>query len=325
MQSRGIFLLKLRHLSRNDPNIGLPETVWLLRRAQARPQLCETVADCSDQGVPLTEDITDTTLQTIAIPTWSGDQSTINSVMPVVRIGAPPLLAAPAHELSTLLTVLMQAQGLNAKVMGPSRKTVVTLDLGLYKPAKQLQMARQDMGNLIIRPGELHIVMAQLRSIGAYIENSGIDFCWIESNLYGSATVKQIIEGKHVVRGQTAHTVTLESLFALYQEAFFAQHPQLQSFIKEAVIELEEAFRDGNSENIMRKHTDLTSRIVSEKVLEKMNAFDEQKKKPTSVLCHERVHADGLGDVAIHQSSAHWRLEPTLGCTGALRQVLLRS
>ena len=45
------------------------------------------------------------------------------------------------------------------------------------------------------------------------------------------------------------------------------------------MIEQAEAFRDGNSENIMRKHTDLTSRIVSEKVLEKMNAFDEQKKK----------------------------------------------
>ena len=84
--------------------------------------------------------------------------------------------------------------------------------------------------------------MAQLRSIGGYIENSGIDFCLIESNLYGSATVKQIIEGKHVVRGQTAHTVTLESLFALYQEAFFAQHTQLQSLIKESVIELDEAF-----------------------------------------------------------------------------------
>ena len=28
--------------------------------------------------------------------------------------------------------------------MGPDRKTVITLDLGLYKPAKQLQMARKD-------------------------------------------------------------------------------------------------------------------------------------------------------------------------------------
>ena len=43
------------------------------------------------------------------------------------------------------------------------------------------------MGNLIVQPGELHIIMAQLRNIAAYIENSGIDFCWIESNPYGSA------------------------------------------------------------------------------------------------------------------------------------------
>ena len=65
---------------------------------------------------------------------------------------------------------------ISAKVMGPDRKTVITLDLGLYKPAKQLQMARKDMDHLVLRPGELHSVMAQLRCIGAYIENSGIDY-----------------------------------------------------------------------------------------------------------------------------------------------------
>jgi hypothetical protein len=57
--------------------------------------------------------------------------------------------------------------------------------MGLYKPAKQLQMARQDLNNIILRPGKLHIVMAQLRNIGAYIENSGIDLSWTEADLYG--------------------------------------------------------------------------------------------------------------------------------------------
>ena len=69
----------------------------------------------------------------------------------------------------------MQAQGINAKVVGPDRKTVISLDMGLYKLAKQLQMARSDMNHLVLRPGELHIVMAQPRTIGAYIENSGLD------------------------------------------------------------------------------------------------------------------------------------------------------
>jgi hypothetical protein len=64
--------------------------------------------------------------------------------------------------------------------------------------------------------------------------------------------VNQIIEGKHVARGQSAHIMTLESLFALYQEAFFAQYPQLQSH-KKVMIKLQQAFQNGNNENIIIK------------------------------------------------------------------------
>ena len=64
-------------------------------------------------------------------------------------------------------------------------------------------MARKDMDNLVLRPGYLHIVMAQLRCIGTYIENSGIDFCWTESDLYGPSTVKLILEGKHLYQTVT--------------------------------------------------------------------------------------------------------------------------
>ena len=59
-------------------------------------------------------------------------------------------------------------------------------------------MARDDLKHSILRPGELHILMAQLRTIDAFIENSGIDMAWIESDLYGPNTVKQILEGNHV-------------------------------------------------------------------------------------------------------------------------------
>lgn len=85
--------------------------------------------------------------------------------------------AAPAHEWQTLLTVLMQAQNIITKVVGPTRETVISLNMGLYQPAKKLQMARQDLKHVILRPSELHIVMAQLRTIGAFMENSGLDLC----------------------------------------------------------------------------------------------------------------------------------------------------
>lgn len=141
--------------------------------------------------------------------------------MDVTKVGMPPLLPSPAHEWPTLLTILMQAQNISTSIVGPGRKTVISLDMGLYHKKKKLQMARNDLQHLILRPGELHVVMAQLRTIGAFIEDSGLDLCWIEADIYGTGTVKQILDGNHVKRGEVAHTVTLEALFALYQKAFF--------------------------------------------------------------------------------------------------------
>ena len=69
----------------------------------------------------------------------------------------------------------------NTKVVGPHRKTIISLDMGLYQPAKKLQMARRDLDDLILRLDELHIVMAQLRTIEVFVESSRIDMCWTES------------------------------------------------------------------------------------------------------------------------------------------------
>ena len=147
----------------------------------------------------------------------------------------------------------MQAHGINAKVVGPDRNTIIPLDMGLYKPAMQLQMARSDMNHLVLRPGEIHIVMAQLRTIGAYMENSGLDSCWTEADLYGPATVKQILEGIHVRRAIEAHVVPTQTLFLLYKEAFFEEHPELVSRLTAAPENIRQAFADGSSE-IVQQH-----------------------------------------------------------------------
>ena len=190
------------------------EMAWLLGHA------------LSNQGTPTEqryseEEQAETVEASNHIPKWSAYNSLVSTSKPLTYINKPPLIAAPAHEWQTLLTVLKQAQGISAKIVGEQRKTVITLDLGLYKPAKELQMARDDCINMILRPGELHMVMAALRTIGSYMDGSGLDLCWIESELYGTSTVKQILEGRHVKRGITAHLTTLQSLFVLYAEAFY--------------------------------------------------------------------------------------------------------
>ena len=100
----------------------------------------------------------------------------------------------------------MQAQAINVRVVGQQRKIVISLDMALYMPAKKLQMARHDLNNIILRPGELHIIMAQLKTIGAYIENSGIDMAWIEADLYGPSTVSHILDAT-ILNDQKQHTL----------------------------------------------------------------------------------------------------------------------
>ena len=84
------------------------------------------------------------------VPVWSAYNSLANEALPVTCVGAPPLLAHPAHEWSTLLTVLMCAQNISVRVVGPGRKTVISLDLGLYLPAKRLRMARCELKNILL-------------------------------------------------------------------------------------------------------------------------------------------------------------------------------
>ena len=100
------------------------------------------------------------------------------------------------------------------------------MDLALYKPLKQLEMAIQDCHKKwVLKPGELHIIIAQLRTIGDFIAESGIPDLWIESNMYGTSTARQIIEGKHVRRGLQAHITTMSSLMMLLLEEFCTENP----------------------------------------------------------------------------------------------------
>jgi hypothetical protein len=95
------------------------------------------------------------------VPVWSAYNSLIHDPLHTTRSATPPLIGFPAHEWSTLLTVLKQAQDISTIVVGADRKTVVTLDLGLYQPAKKLQMDHL-MDHLILRPGTMIISTVRL-------------------------------------------------------------------------------------------------------------------------------------------------------------------
>ena len=211
------------------------------------------------------------------IPVWSAYSSLLGKAMPVTRVHAFPLIAAPAREWNTLLTVLMQAQTINVKVAGQRRKTTILLDMGLYMPAKKLQLARHNLSNIILRPGELHVVMAQLTTIGAYTENSGIDMAWVESDLYDPSIVKRIIEGNNVKRAEAAHLVTLQCLFNLYQEAFLNQEAgQCKERSMRLAKQLKEASLSGEKREIAEIHEGKVDAVESMDIMKRMAEFDRQ-------------------------------------------------
>lgn len=255
----------------------LPDIAWLLCRTMSR-STCDHKENEEPKILydPLPQE--DRAVVPQIIPTWYAYNSLISDKLPTTRVGSPPLIPAPAHEWQTLLTVLMQAQGINAKVVGPGRKTVISLDMGLYKPAKQLQMARKDLDQIVLRPGELHIVMAQLRCMGNAIENSGIDFCWTEADLYGPATVKQILEGRHVKRGVEAHMITLQALFMLHRKSFLEARPDMLEELTSVVEDLVKAFVSSNDSLVERQqaHSRMVQTIENEEVMKEISQLDSE-------------------------------------------------
>ena len=250
------------------------------------------------------------------VPVWSAYNSLVNEALPVTRLGAPPLLAHLAHEWSTLLTVLMRAQNISVRVVGPGRKTVISLDLGLYLPATRLQMARCELKNILLRPGELHVVMAMLRTIGSYIDSSGIDMCWIES------TVKQIIDGKHVKHGKRAHMITLQALFSLYLEAFLEGSLDVRRTLEELSTKVGDECKEGTKENIQTAHHSSTNAITSSEVVKKMSDFETANDTNSLFTVFRQYTRMVMEMFAFIQPVHSGESEAPSNCTGVVHKVL---
>ena len=89
----------------------------------------------------------------------------------------------------------MLTQGISTLVVGPERRTPITLDLDLFKRSLRIE---QSVGytKWIIQAGVLHLAFAALRALGKTIDGSGLVTCTIESGIYTSAALRSIYCGK---------------------------------------------------------------------------------------------------------------------------------
>jgi len=79
----------------------------------------------------------------------------------------------------------------------------------------------------VFRMGELHIVFAMLKSIGKYIDSSGLDQLFVEADIYGLAVLDQIKGGKHMKRSFEAYMALYNALFQIYSEQMIEENPLL--------------------------------------------------------------------------------------------------
>ena len=214
-------------------------------------------------------------------PTWSTFNSLVSEKTAKWNVGiATPLFTRSPTEWPVLLTILKQAQRINCLTVGEGIRPVITLDGDLYDRAVKLKDYKS---NWCIRLGALHITMAALKCLGKYIEGSGLELAWEESGLYGSATVRQILDGRHIYRCIEAHTVTLVAVFTLYVEAVFshkerAEYENQLSQMLDAFALYSEGKTDGKAEKFKSEVVEVRKALSDKHIFERLDEWKQSGK-----------------------------------------------
>lgn len=88
-------------------------------------------------------------------------------------------------------------------------------------------MAKLDLSkNWVLRPGELHTIMAMIRAIGKFVDGTGLEYTLCD--LYGDAVMSQILVGKDMRQGIEEHITLLIGLCNCYTNLFFTHHEDIK-------------------------------------------------------------------------------------------------
>ena len=125
--------------------------------------------------------------------------------------------------------------------------------------------------------------MASLRALGASMENSGIDDAWIEADVYGSATTRQIMKCTHYKRAVRAHTYSYIALYEVALEEFFRDNPQLKEVCLKATEGVEAACSQGSKhtkvESVKEANTTLLEALTTADVITVFQEWEKQRSK----------------------------------------------
>jgi hypothetical protein len=222
-------------------------------------------------------------------PVWRAYNSLIGTATaesgdhPLDHSHSLPIINAPAHEWSTLVTVLENLYKLNEMTcpVNPG-KVMVTFDMDLYKRALKLEyLDERYKGKWWLLPGAFHTSLCAVRCLGKTVEGSGIDESWFRSELYSEVVVNQIINGSHYNHAVEAHEITLQALTDLWLDEFFSELPAVRDALVSSTENLAEAFNmeDGEARKtaIREAHQKLLIEIESMNLEMQLQDFDRRR------------------------------------------------
>ena len=175
--------------------------------------------------------------QMCQLPTWNAFNSLLTKTPSVTLCETLPLSPISPTDWTVLYAALKQAQEINMKVF-PNKKTIVTLDLQLYAKCMELRSRNKIKYKLIFKLEELNIVFAFLKVLGKYINCCGLDQILVDTDTYGSTTLSQILNGKHMKQGFEAHIILCLSLSNLFYNDLLKVYPLTQLNLADELAKL---------------------------------------------------------------------------------------
>lgn len=74
-------------------------------------------------------------------------------------------------------------------------------DKGVYCTAKHIQLINPEkIAKLLLIMGSFHMIKIVCTCIGKYLNESGADSIFIETEIFGPSVVQQVLEGSHYTR-----------------------------------------------------------------------------------------------------------------------------
>ena len=207
------------------------------------------------------------------LPTWNAFSSLLTNTPSVTLYETLLLSSISPTDWTGLYTALKQDQEINMKVSS-NKKTIVTLGLQFYAKCMEQRSKNEIKDNLMIRLGELHIVIACLKVLGKYINCCGLDQIFVDTETYVSTTLSQILNGKHMKRGLEAHMILYLSLSNLFYNNLLKVYPLTQINLADKLAKLK-----GNIQSYKGYLKELVneslSKMQDDGLLKKIKQFDE--------------------------------------------------